>query len=429
MSSNSDDDLGSNAGEDAAPSPSNAPNTANPLSSPQNLLQQTLAAAALAGLSSSQSGAHAPTLDFTQVLLAMMQQQNDNTAAIAAATTPQRAAPREYFDPVNYDINKPPAPPQGRLCAEIKPPSYLEWTGQALKTAPLSDFLPQVERFCALQCASHPVLLASSLLTKDAGAWVSRNFTNQRLFTTTWNAFKAELIGSSLNDLAAPQRLVTDLRFLAQGTSTIKAFCERATSLKNKATTHDWLCKCPEEFFCEYFRGGLSPEIQSRMRPITASSTFQNVVAEALRIGTPLEANPVGLPLKNPNNTRPPPFRYQRGEQRGEQRGAGRGAPFNQVSTTDNATASIKFPQGWATWSEQAKAAWERSDCTREQRRALRFQRGACPFCGISGHKFDTCPETRPRELRYIDAPLEEPSEVLSYTIDASRGPNANGSV
>ena len=427
MSVHSDDNLSLSAGDDAeqgASSPSNAPNTANPLSSPQNLLQQTLAAALAASV---ENGAPAPTLDITQVLLAMMQQQTNNTAAMATATTPQRAAPepkRVFLDPVSYNINDPPAPPQGRLCAEIKTPSYLEWSGQALKTAPLSEFLPQVERFCALQCASHPVLLTASLLTKDAGAWVSRNFTNQRLFTTTWHAFKTELLGSSLNDLAAPLRLVTDLRFLAQGTSTIKAFCERSTGLKNKASTHDWLCKCPEEFFCEFFRGGLSPEIQSRMRPITGSSTFQNVVAEALRIGTPLEANPVSLPLKNPNNTRPPPFRYQRGEQRG----AGRGVPFNQVSTTDNATASIKFPQGWATWSEQAKAAWERSDCSPEQRKALRLQRGACTFCGISGHKRDTCPERSPHDLRYIDVPPEDRSEILSYTIDASRGPNANGS-
>ncbi|KAJ1489767.1 hypothetical protein T484DRAFT_1885212 [Baffinella frigidus] len=53
-----------------------------------------------------------------------------------------------------------------------------------------------------------------------------------------WKTFKTQLLASSLNDLAAPLRLVTDLRFLAQGTSTIKAFCERATGLKNKACTH-----------------------------------------------------------------------------------------------------------------------------------------------------------------------------------------------
>jgi hypothetical protein len=407
--------------------PSNAPNTANPLSPPQNLLQQTLADA----LASGATLAGGATLDITQVLLALIQQNANNTAAIAAATTPQRAAAepkRVFLDPAAYDINFPPAPPQGRLCAEIKPPSYLEWSGQNLKTAPLSDFLPQVERFCASQSASHPVILTATLLTKDAGAWVSRNFTNDRLYKTCWQEFKTELLDSSLNDLAAPQRLVTDLRLLAQGTSTIKAFCERAMSLKNKAMTHFWLCKCPEEFFCENFRGGLSPEIQSRMHPITASSTFQNVVAEALRVGTPLEANAVSQPLKNPTNPRPPNLRYQRGDQRGDQRGPGRGAPFNQVSTTDNATASIKFPHGWATWSEQAKAAWERSDCTREQRKALRSQRGACSFCGISGHKFDTCPETQGRDLRYINEQPEDHSEVLTYTIDASRGPNANGS-
>ena len=51
MSIHSDDDLGLSAGDDAeqgVASPSNAPNaphTANPLFSPQNLLQETLAAA------------------------------------------------------------------------------------------------------------------------------------------------------------------------------------------------------------------------------------------------------------------------------------------------------------------------------------------------------------------------------------------------
>ena len=397
----------------------NAPNAPNPLNSPQNVLQQTLDA-----LATGAAGGTNPTIDLTQVLLAMMQQQNSLQSTIASAATPQHATPKLQRNPSLYDIDNPPAPPDGRLCSEIKLPSHLEWTGQAVKTAPLSEFLPQAERFCATQNASHPVLLLASLLTKDAGAWVSRNFTNQRLFATNWSTFTTELLKSSLNDLTAPQRLVTDQRFLAQGSSSIKAYCERATVLHNKAQTHAWLSKCPEELFCDFFRGGLSPDLQSRMQTITTSSKFPDVIAEALRIGTALETNSAGLPPKTAL-TRPPPFRYQRGEQRGEQRGAGRGAPFNQVSTTDNAT--VKIPQGWATWSEQAKAAWERSDCTQEQRKALRLQRGACTFCGISGHKRDTCSERSPHDLRYIDAQLED-AATQQYTIDASRGPNANGS-
>jgi hypothetical protein len=281
--------------------PTNAPisaNSANIFASPTPAQLPTLMQALAAAATSPGGTAQAPAVDFTQILLALMASHDALRADLATATTPPRAAPFQR-DPASYDINNPPAPPIGRLSSEIKSVSHLEWTGQALKTAPLSEFLPQAERFCAAQHAAHPVIVtASLLLTKDAGAWVSRNFTNERLCSTDWLTFKTELLASSLNDLTAPQRLITDQRFLAQGTSTIKAFCERATSIHNKAQTHNWLYKCPEEFFCEFFRGGLSPEIQSRMRPITGSSTFQDVVAEALRIGTPLENNPVSLPLK-----------------------------------------------------------------------------------------------------------------------------------
>jgi len=43
--------------------------------------------------------------------------------------------------------------------------------------------------------------------------------------------------------------------------------------------------------------------------------------------------------------------------------------------------------------TDEAKlAAWERSNFNGQKCRDARLQRGACTYCGVSGHKADQCP-------------------------------------
>jgi hypothetical protein len=334
------------------------------------------------------------------LLLSILSEQEKQRAQLDAITDPGRTTPPTYDrnNPASYDIDNPPQPPHGRLCSEIKLPSYLEWNGDA-QTTPLSDILPQIERFCALQHASSPVLLATSLFTKDAAAWVSRTYKLQHLTTISWADFKLDLHTSTLTDLGAPQRLLDDIHSLQQHDASIRTYVQHATDLHNKGQTHFWLRKCPAEYWCEMLRAGLSPDLQHRMIPIDASSTFASVCAEALRVGTPLEEFCGGIledPPKSPRPEHASPFEGLSPEESEHSWASIASDSDDEHDQTPPDASDERSASPDDFYSAKDLADWERLNLDSEQRRTARIARDACLYCGLNGHRRTSCP-TAPR--------------------------------
>jgi hypothetical protein len=72
---------------------------------------------------------------------------------------------------------------------------------------------------------------------------------------------------------------------------------------------------------------------------------------------------------------------------------------------------------GEAATDEAKLAAWERSNLNGQDRRDARIKRGACTFCGVSGHKANQCPAkpARVNALAYDD-------DVAALHVDTENG-------
>ena len=98
----------------------------------------------------------------------------------------------------------------------------------------------------------------------------------------------------------------------------------------------------------------------------------------------------IGRPLERPGWKPPAP--------------SGGGSRWPRRSGASATVAALSPPPEAAT-DEAKLAAWERSNLNGQDRRDARIKRGACTFCGVSGHKATHCPvkPARVNALAYDD--------------------------
>jgi hypothetical protein len=85
----------------------------------------------------------------------------------------------------------------------------------------------------------------------------------------------------------ADKQLLNDVNNLRQGVNcTIAEYTDEALNLYTKRTTHAILQHYPECLWVDIFQRGLHIEIQSRLSPVSASTTLQSITTEALNIGS-----------------------------------------------------------------------------------------------------------------------------------------------
>jgi hypothetical protein len=370
-----------------AGSPLHAPNSAL---FPEANIAALVAAAASAGLPPPQGAPAGASSGFdlaslmAQVAVATvtsMQQQ------AALAVPPPHHRPSAPMPTLRYDINNPPAPPYGTECYKVRHVSNYEFS-KATKEFSLDQFLARWESYCELTNAAFPVALISAYLTKEAGTWFTGAFAGKSLFTITWVEFCTAIHASSLVDIMADQRALDDAKALMQGGSSIKNYIVQATTIYNGRLAHKNLKHYPEFYFIEMFRSGLNPEIKARLPAITDSTYFTTYTSLALTIGVPLEGAAA--------STLPPPTRRPWTPSRGG--GGGGGGRFGQRSNPAGLNNVLPTPpDSLNSLDEAARAAWERTNCTVDERRQLRMQRNACTYCGISSHTRDRCPELAKR--------------------------------
>ena len=149
---------------------------------------------------------------------------------------------------------------------------------------------------------------------------------------------------------------------------------------KRHSVTVFWLIT-PKFFFVEAFHAGLSKDLQSRMPEDNEGTTLAAYTLTAIRIGRPLE---------RPGWKPPAP--------------SGGGSRWPRRSGASSTVAALSPPPEAAT-DEAKLAAWERSNLNGQDRRDARIKRGACTFCGVSGHKATHCPvkPARVNALAYDD--------------------------
>jgi hypothetical protein len=336
-----------------------------------------------------------------------MQQQ----AALAGnfSMPPPPHHPSAPMHTLRYDINNPPVPPFGTDCYKIRHVSNYEFS-KPTKEFSLDQFLARWESYCELTNAAFPVALISSYLTKEAATWFTGAFAGRSLFTITWVEFCAAIHASSLVDIMADQRALDDAKALVQGGSSIKNYIIQATTIYNGRLAHKNLKHYPEFYFMEMFRSGLSPEIKARLPAITDSTYFTAYTSLALTIGVPLESAAAA--------TLPPPTRRPWTPSRG----GGGGGRFGQRSNPAGLNNVLPTPpDSLNSLDEAARAAWERTNCTVDERRQLRMQRGACTYCGISSHTRDKCPELAKRATgTNAIAPLQDNADLNAVRFDIS---------
>jgi hypothetical protein len=90
-----------------------------------------------------------------------------------------------------------------------------------------------------------------------------------------------------------------------------------------------------------------------------------------------------------------------------------------------SATVAALFPPPDAATDEAKLAAWERSNLNNQDRRDARVKRGACTFCGVSGHKVNQCP-VKPQPSHGPAAPAPRRSRSPAPR-ERSRSPGRSG--
>ena len=368
----------------------------------------------------------------------LIEQRNERVVfqqMLAGAPTPVRSSARhDSTITTAYDIHKPGI--IGTMSArDIKPNSALD----LVKGISALDWLMAIEQACKFYRVDYPAAFASSHLVKEANTIFNAAFMDRDVYTITWVEFREWLLNSSLHDRLADQKLLDNVAGLQQGNLSVKDYTDKCLKFYGKRNTHPILATYPEIYWVETVKRGFHYEIKSRLSIVDSSTTLASITAQALNIGVPLEeAGVLRLASTTPNFQLPfrDVFRAAgglRGRVRGTGlQGGGRGQPnglngpagqlngmagqnstptpsrVGAATTRDNpargqfqaaleyqlnALANSAAPP--PTIDEKSLAIWERANLGKGARRAARSARGACAFCGLSGHLIATCPEVR----------------------------------
>ena len=288
-----------------------------------------------------------------------------------------RVAPQP---PQPYTLDSNIVAPGTVSVQQARPPAgfaFAKETGQRS----VADWLAQVEHFCVSMRVAHPVALAGNYLEGGALLWYLQWKGDSDPHDLVWSSFRRAILSSNLVDPAGFQTLIDQHRSLSQGQRNILDYVRYATTLRQKAFSHRFLAHYPEFFFVEAFHAGLSKDLQSRMPEVNEGTTLAAYTLIAIRIGRPLE---------RPGWKPPAP--------------SGGGSRWPRRSGASATVAALSPPPEAAT-DEAKLAAWERSNLNGQDRRDARIKRGACTFCGVSGHKATHCPvkPARVNALAYDD--------------------------
>ena len=321
--------------------------------------------------------------EFASMLASVMQQAN------AAGS---RAAPQP---PQPYTLDSNIVAPGTVSMQQARPPAGFAFAKETAQRS-VADWLAQVEHFCVSMRVAHPVALAGNYLEGGALLWYLQWKGDSDPHELVWSSFRRAILSSNLVDPAGFQTLIDQHRSLSQGQRNILDYVRYATTLRQKAFSHRFLAHYPEFFFVEAFHACLSKDLQSRMPEVNEWTTLAAYTLIAIRIGRPLE---------RPGWKPPAP--------------SGGGSRWPRRSGASATVAALSPPPEAAT-DEAKLAAWERSNLNGQDRRDARIKRGACTFCGVSGHKATHCPvkPARVNALAYDD-------DVATLHVDTENGVGA----